>query len=251
MAIGVSTYAEAVLGEGSSLQIDSGDKAGTGTGSATNALDTASTLLRATAPVGTTLWFPIAANETTIRVASTEGFTADGAVLIDGECVTYTGISGTEFTGCSRGRFIDEGYRSAAAHEIGTAVVQEVLPSHHRVMSDAVRALQARTELLLVKVSVNVMSETEYTLKRADWGRLVLCMSDDPVTVTVPELLPTGYRCRIAQYGEGTVTVEPAPGLLVQVLAVDGNLSTSGQYGVLELLGVGANTYLLTGDTGP
>ena len=40
---------------------------------------------------------------TTITVVSTSAFTASGAIWIDGEYITYSGKTGTDFTGCVRG----------------------------------------------------------------------------------------------------------------------------------------------------
>lgn len=41
--------------------------------------------------------------DTTVTVASTVGFTAVGSIAIDGEVITYTGLTSTTFTGCTRG----------------------------------------------------------------------------------------------------------------------------------------------------
>lgn len=48
----------------------------------------------------------------TVTVDSTTGFSATGTILIDSELITYTGLTGTTFTGCGRGA---EG-TAAAAH---------------------------------------------------------------------------------------------------------------------------------------
>ena len=40
---------------------------------------------------------------TTITVASTTGFNTTGTLFIGGEQITYTGITGNDFTGCTRG----------------------------------------------------------------------------------------------------------------------------------------------------
>lgn len=42
-------------------------------------------------------------SSTTINVASTTGFSAAGSILIDAELITYTGVTATSFTGCTRG----------------------------------------------------------------------------------------------------------------------------------------------------
>jgi len=45
----------------------------------------------------------LSAAVTTITVASTTGFDSTGTLFIGGEQITYTGISGNDFTGCTRG----------------------------------------------------------------------------------------------------------------------------------------------------
>jgi hypothetical protein len=51
----------------------------------------------------TTLSGPITQNQTTIDVVSTTGFSNVGAIFIGSELITYTGITATSFTGCTRG----------------------------------------------------------------------------------------------------------------------------------------------------
>lgn len=61
---------------------------------------------------------------TTITVDSTTGFsTPTGTLLIDSETITYTGTTGTTFTGCTRG-VSGAGSGAAASHADNTAVVQ-------------------------------------------------------------------------------------------------------------------------------
>lgn len=51
----------------------------------------------------TTLTDNITNVQTTIPVATTTGFSSVGAVIIESELITYTGITATSFTGCTRG----------------------------------------------------------------------------------------------------------------------------------------------------
>lgn len=51
----------------------------------------------------TTLTGNITNVQTTIQVVTTSGFSATGAIFIDAELITYTGITATSFTGCTRG----------------------------------------------------------------------------------------------------------------------------------------------------
>jgi len=51
----------------------------------------------------TTLNGALNSSDTTITVFTTTGFAASGAIGIDGEYITYSGITATTFTGCTRG----------------------------------------------------------------------------------------------------------------------------------------------------
>ena len=67
----------------------------------------------------TTLNGAITSSDTTITVVSTTGFAASGAIGIDGEYITYSGKTGTTFTGCTRGVG-----STAVAHNSGDVVNQ-------------------------------------------------------------------------------------------------------------------------------
>ena len=51
----------------------------------------------------TTLSGSITNTQTTIPVVTTSGFSTVGAIFIDAELITYTGVTPTSFTGCTRG----------------------------------------------------------------------------------------------------------------------------------------------------
>jgi hypothetical protein len=66
----------------------------------------------------TTVSSTVGLNDTTINVVSTTGFSSVGALIIGAELVTYTGITATSFTGCTRGA----AGSSNKAHAVGVAV---------------------------------------------------------------------------------------------------------------------------------
>jgi hypothetical protein len=79
------------------------------------------TLNGALATVGNTiLSAQIAAADTTIGVASTATLAASGSVLIDSEIITYSGVTATTLTGCTRGT----SSTTAAIHIAATGVIQ-------------------------------------------------------------------------------------------------------------------------------
>jgi len=72
-----------------------------------------------TIAASTTLNGSITSSDTTITVISTAAFAASGAIGIGGEYITYSGKTGTTFTGCVRGVG-----STAMAHASGTTVNQ-------------------------------------------------------------------------------------------------------------------------------
>ena len=71
---------------------------------------------------------------TTITVDSTTGFTATGVVFIQDEQISYTGLTGTTFTGCTRGA----GGTTAATHGDNVAVRQVVYSGMVRDATDGI-----------------------------------------------------------------------------------------------------------------
>jgi hypothetical protein len=65
---------------------------------------------------------------TTIPVVSTSGFPSTGSIRINGEHISYTGITATTFTGCTRAYLGD-----AAAHSTNTSVIENTSYFTHTV----------------------------------------------------------------------------------------------------------------------
>jgi hypothetical protein len=65
----------------------------------------------------------LSSSNTTVTVTSTTGFTTTGRILIDSETISYTGVTGTTFTGCTRG-LSGAGSGAATTHANGASVVQ-------------------------------------------------------------------------------------------------------------------------------
>jgi hypothetical protein len=69
-------------------------------------------------PLNTTLNGTINASATSIVLTSATGFPSAGAIFIDSECITYSGVSTNTLTGCTRGT----NGTTAASHTTGVAV---------------------------------------------------------------------------------------------------------------------------------
>jgi len=66
----------------------------------------------------TALTSAISNTDTTIPVTTTSGFSSVGAIIIGAELITYTGITATSFTGCTRGAAGSQ----SVSHAIGAPV---------------------------------------------------------------------------------------------------------------------------------
>lgn len=76
-------------------------------------------------------------SQTTITLNSTTSFPTVGLVLIDNEIIKYTGVSGSDLTGCTRA--FDSS--TAATHSGGAVVSFAICAAHHNVSKDEIIAL--------------------------------------------------------------------------------------------------------------
>jgi hypothetical protein len=81
------------------------------------------TPLRDSTDAATTTAEALDAIETEIDLVSVEGFKDAGAIIIDAEIITYTGISTNTLTGCTRGT----NGTTAATHDIGAITTQVLI----------------------------------------------------------------------------------------------------------------------------
>ena len=88
--------------------------------------------------LSTTLNGAIDASVTTITVTSTTGFPTTGYITIELEAISYTGVTGTQFTGCTRGA---DG-TTAASHADATQVFHNIVAAHHNVLKDETIAVE-------------------------------------------------------------------------------------------------------------
>lgn len=75
---------------------------------------------------------------TTIGINSTTNFPTVGLVLIDNEVIKYTGISGNNLTGCTRGF---DG-TTAASHSSAAVVSFAICADHHNVLKNEIEAIE-------------------------------------------------------------------------------------------------------------
>lgn len=106
-------------------------------------LDTHETLLRLGLGTETHLLQPITAAMTSLVVADPSRLSApSGILLVGNEYVTYTAATGNVLSGLARGQFQDDGGYPASPHNDGERVIQLMTPIHHRVLADALIAVE-------------------------------------------------------------------------------------------------------------
>jgi hypothetical protein len=109
-----------------------------------NSIDTAATLYSpvdafSTRPLETTAAQQILAGDTTISVASTDGFAASCGILsINDELIVYASKTAMQFTGCQRGAF----GTTAAQHAQGAAVKANMVSAFITALQSAVTAIE-------------------------------------------------------------------------------------------------------------
>lgn len=95
---------------------------------------------------------PLTIGATTANVVSTSGFPTVGFISIDGEIIKYTGLTGTSFTGLTRGQ---DG-TSAAAHVQNSQVYHNVIAIHHNVLKDEIKAEQQFISDVIGRVNTKI-----------------------------------------------------------------------------------------------
>jgi len=69
-----------------------------------------------------------------------------------------------------------------------------------------------------LSVGINSQTGTNYILTAGDNGKVVTMSNTNPITLTVPSSLTTGFNCKIIQYGAGLVTVGGSTGVTINSL---------------------------------
>jgi len=83
-------------------------------------------------------------------------------------------------------------------------------------------------------------------VSNADLGETLYYTGAGNITLTIPSGLSTGWWCRVVQGGAGKVTLA---GSGVTVSGKQGQLSTGGQWHVIEVRRLTASQYVVHGDT--
>jgi hypothetical protein len=112
-------------------------------------------------------------------------------------------------------------------------------------------ALLNRNPIATATVLINAQTGTSYTPALADAGKLITANNAAAISLTIPvdatPDIPIGTQILVMQLGAGQVTVSAVtPG----TTAVNGKngLKTSGQYAIISLIKVAANSWIIGGD---
>jgi hypothetical protein len=125
-------------------------------------------------------------SETAIDLASVTGFKTAGAILIDNEVITYTGISTLTLTGCTRGA----DSTTAAAHDSGAVATQ--------ILIDPITTADESTTVTI--------TDTGHGAQTSDW--VVLSGAAATGGVTAADLNSmAGYQVTVLTANTYTITV--------------------------------------------
>jgi hypothetical protein len=128
-------------------------------------------------------------SETAIDLASVTGFKTAGAILIDNEVITYTGISTLTLTGCTRGA----DSTTAAAHDSGAVATQ--------ILIDPITTADESTTVTI--------TDTGHGAQTSDW--VVLSGAAATGGVTAADLNSmAGYQVTVLTANTYTITVPSA-----------------------------------------
>ena len=185
---------------------------------------------------------------TTITVLDTTGFPTVGAVTIEAERISYTGKTGTTFTGCTRGF----GGTNAVSHVDTTPVKQTYGAEYHNDMRDEVIAMAddlidvidndlndgvapAATAPDVRNRMNHIATQLKNITGEADWKTVPTNKLNTAVQLTGNESI-NGIKTFIGQLiGKGTITNDDA---------------TSGQIGESISATIGATAFPATGVVG-
>ena len=95
-------------------------------------------------------------------------------------------------------------------------------------------------------------SGTSVTLDINDTGKALVFSNSDPITVSIPAdstyEFSIGQTFLLVQVGAGTVTVTSELGVTLNGLSVSAPVDIAGQYGVVTLLKVDEDEWVIFGD---
>jgi hypothetical protein len=102
------------------------------------------------------------------------------------------------------------------------------------------------------KAQINAQTGTTYTLALTDAGYLVTLSNAAAIAATIPTdasvAFPIGTQILLMQLGVGQVTASAVTPGTTSVVGKNG-LKTSGQYAVVSLIKIAANSWVVAGDT--
>jgi hypothetical protein len=118
-------------------------------------------------------------------------------------------------------------------------------------------ALLNRNPIATATVLINAQTGTTYTVTDiaggSDAGKLITASNASPITISIPTdatanaNFPIGTQILVMQLGAGQVTVSAVTSGTTAVNGKNG-LKTSGQYAIISLIKVAANSWIVGGD---
>ena len=126
----------------------------------------------------------------------------------------------------------DNVYASTGFFTSSASLADDVTAGNLVLVIDTV-GIAADVTAAVTTLTLNKQTGTTYVLQSSDNGKIVTLNNAGAITLTLPNSLPQGFDCIIAQEGAGQVTCTPAGGATLQGSA--GATKTLRQYSVANL----------------
>lgn len=138
------------------------------------ALDSVSNLFTAVNGISTVLNGAIDSLVLTINVVDTTFFPSTGYIIIDQEIISYTGKTGTSFTGCTRGA---DG-STAASHLTAAAAAAYAVADHHNILVSAIIAIETLLGNTSQNLDLSARTGLGVKLKSSGGNSFILTIDD-------------------------------------------------------------------------
>ena len=166
----------------------------------------------------TTLSAGITNSQTTIPLASATNFISPTSITIDAEVILCTGLSGTTYSGCTRGW----SGTTPAIHLIGSVVYENQIAWYHNQLAAEIKAIETvlgAGMLCSAPTGVNVQSGTTYTVQNADGCTLVSGSNAAAQAYTLPQpgiggQFTTRWATWVENTGSGLITLTPVSSVI-------------------------------------
>lgn len=162
----------------------------------------------------------ITSGATTLTLVSSTNFPAYGTVLIDNEVILYTGISGNDLTGLTRG--FDSPNSTAAAHANAALVSFAIVADHHNILAAEINAIESSlnltaSQLVITNASGRLTTEASPSLTEIGFLAGVTSSIQTQLNGKGTGTVNSGTQYQLAYYATTAAAVSGDPNIVTDV----------------------------------